>query len=258
MNGWIKFHRQMMEHPVWGLSEGQFKVWVTCLALANHKPGEWWDGQQRVEIPAGAFVTSQPHLAEMAKVGRIVVRHALSNLRVLGSIRAKIQAKRWTLVEIVNWPTYQGGDDEVSQEMSPGRAKVEPSASHNGRMKEGKKEKKELFAGDSAPAGARASTKRARGNGKATDPNVNLVIEAYHQGFLERHGSPPPIQGGKCGAIAKTMLRGRPPAEAVWVVREFFKAPPPFYRDKGLWGLEHVLAAMPTLLARKGELERGL
>jgi hypothetical protein len=111
--------------------------------------------------------------------------------------------------------------------------------------------------GDSSPTDGNAPKKRPKKNGKGTHPNVKLVIEAYHQSFLERHGTPPPINGAKCGAIARTMLRGRPPEEAVWAVREFFKNPPAFYRDKGLWGVEHILAAMPTLLARRAELERG-
>jgi DNA-binding transcriptional MocR family regulator len=132
-------YRALLEHPIWQLSPGQRCVWFTILARANHKPGEWFDGRERVEIPAGSFVTSQPHLAEAAGVSRIVVRHALSNLEVLGSIRAKMRAKRWTLIEVVNWPLYQGADDEVSQEESPRRAKGEPRASHNLRMKEGKK-----------------------------------------------------------------------------------------------------------------------
>jgi hypothetical protein len=121
------------------------------------------------------------------------------------------------------------------------------------------------LAGDSAPAGSDASPKEPKGNGRDRrtrktdpDPNVKRVIDAYHQRFSERFGTPPPINGSKCGSIAKSMLRGRPVEEALWVVREFFASPPPFYRDKGLYGLEHILTAMPTLLARKVELERGM
>lgn len=114
------------------------------------------------------------------------------------------------------------------------------------------------LAGDSAPAGDDASRRPGKGNGKATEPNVKLVIDAYHNAFLKRHGTPPPINGGKCGRIAKSMLRGRPIEEVLWVMEEFFQGPPAFYRDRGLYGMEHVLAAMPTLLARKGELERGV
>jgi len=40
MNGWLKLWRALLDHPVWHLSPGQFKVWIACLALANHKPGE--------------------------------------------------------------------------------------------------------------------------------------------------------------------------------------------------------------------------
>jgi hypothetical protein len=58
MNGWLKLWRAMPEHPVWHLSPGQFKVWITCLALPNHKPGEWWDGKERIEIPVGSFIRS--------------------------------------------------------------------------------------------------------------------------------------------------------------------------------------------------------
>src|SRR5512139_4016405 len=104
MNGYFKFHRAMLEHPVWKLSPGQFKVWVACLALANFKPAEWWDGRERVTILPGSFLTSQPHLADAAGVSRKVARGAIQALIRLGSIRAKPRAKRWTLIEIVNWP----------------------------------------------------------------------------------------------------------------------------------------------------------
>jgi phage replication O-like protein O len=125
------------------------------------------------------------------------------------------------------------------------------------RKESSKEITKENLVGDSAPTGGNAPKRRGRDNGKTTDPNVKLVIDTYHNAFLERHGTPPPIAGGKCGQIAKTMLRGRPAEEAVWVVREFFKSPPQFFRERGLYGFEHVLKAMPTLLARKAEIERG-
>src|SRR5574341_158163 len=111
------------------------------------------------------------------------------------------------------------------------------------------------LAGDAAPAGSAPPTKPS--DGKAPDPNVKRVINAYHGAFQKRHGTPPPINGAKCGRIAKTMLRGRPVDEVLWVIGEYFDSPPQFYRDKGLFGLEHILAAMPTLLARRAEA-RGL
>ena len=68
LTGWIKFHRKTMESSVWNLSDAQFKVWVTCLLLANNKDRKWWDGHDEVIIPRGSFVTSEPKLAKEAKV----------------------------------------------------------------------------------------------------------------------------------------------------------------------------------------------
>jgi len=109
------------------------------------------------------------------------------------------------------------------------------------------------LAGDSAPAGERRS-QAAAGSGRKTqpaDPNIKRVIDAYHTAFRDKYGSPPPLNGGKCGAIAKQLLQGRPVEEAVWLVREFIAAPPQFYADKNLCGMEHVRSAALTLLARR-------
>jgi hypothetical protein len=37
----------------------------------------------------------------------------------------------------------------------------------------------------------------------------------------------------------------------VWLVQEFVRHPPQFYAEKNLCGLEHVLSAATTLLARR-------
>lgn len=139
LTGWLKLHRAMLHHPVWRLSSGQFKVWLTILTMANIKPGEWFDLRERVAIPAGSLVTSQPHLAGVAGVGRQVVRDALRNLERIGSIRTKAATKRWTLIEVVNWPTYQNAEEQENQEENRTGTKGQPRANHNGRMKEGKK-----------------------------------------------------------------------------------------------------------------------
>lgn len=248
MNGWFKCWREMWGHAVWSLPPSQRCVWLTCLRLANIKAASWFDGKEQVEIPAGSFISSQEHIATLARVGRQVVRDALRNLERIGSIRTQTRTKRWTLITVENWPRYNGEDLEANQgENQPGTQR-EPRGNHNGRRKE-----LNTPASDVALAGvgsvAPGSTKRQPA--KPTDPNVGVVIDAYHAAFREKYGSPPPLNGGKCGAIAKQLLQGRPVTEAVWLVREFLQSPPQFYADKNLCGMEHVLTAAPTLLARK-------
>jgi len=91
---------------------------------------------------------------------------------------------------------------------------------------------------------------------KKTDPEVAWVIRTWHESFTAKHGSPPPVNGGKAGSIAKKLLSGRSADEAVWLVKEFFRAPPDWYADRNLFGIEHVLAAAPTLLARRAKEPR--
>lgn len=142
MRGWVKFHRAMLDHAVWGLPPGQFKVWDTILMTANIKPAEWYDGLERVQIAAGAQITSQDDLAKQAKVGRQVVRDALKNLERIGSIRTKTRTKRWTFIEVVNWHLYQGADTDENLEANQPGTYGEPTANHNLRRKEGEKERK--------------------------------------------------------------------------------------------------------------------
>ncbi len=110
----------------------------------------------------------------------------------------------------------------------------------------GNKGKKKYIAGDSAPAG----DGRSAGTRKQPDPNVKVLVDLWHDTYVATHGSKPPVNGAKCGQVAKAILRGRPLGEARWLIQEFFRNPPQFYADRNLWGMEHILSAAPTLLAR--------
>ena len=106
LDGWLKLHRIMQEHPVWRLTDGQFRVWITCLLMANFTEKPWDLKTKVVLIPAGSFSTSLDHLARRSRTSKKTVRGALTALIRLGSIRTQIRAQRYTIIEIVNWPTY--------------------------------------------------------------------------------------------------------------------------------------------------------
>ena len=85
------------------------------------------------------------------------------------------------------------------------------------------------------------------------DPNVPRLIAVYHDAFLSTLKEKPPINGAMCGKIAKSLLCGRSFEAAEWLILEFFRRPPQFYADKRLYGMNHILSAATTLLARKAE-----
>lgn len=87
------------------------------------------------------------------------------------------------------------------------------------------------------------------------DPNVMTVIKAYETAYQERFRKTPVIHWAMYGAHAKQLLAGRPMEEAIWMVREFLLRTPEYYDRKGLYGMEYVVKASATLLARMADRE---
>jgi len=143
MNGWLKLHRRMKDHPVWQLSDGQFKVWIACLILANTKERTWDNKTDIVIIKPGSFVTSLEHLSKDSRTSIKTVRLALKALERIGSIRAQIRAQRYTLIELVNWPTWNGSElDEGTEEGISGAQQGHSKGTAGALTEEGKKERR--------------------------------------------------------------------------------------------------------------------
>ncbi len=196
---WFKTYRDMWEHAVWCLPAGQRCVWLTCLRQANVRAKDWDDGRERVTIPAGSFVTSQPHLAKLAKVSQKVVRGALENLERIGSIRAKVRAKRWTMIEIINWGSYQASQEDGGEAVGEVRAKRGRSEGDNLRIRELENERKEqIHCEAGAPLHGVSSNhyreqageilawlnEKARRNFRSSEANLGFIIARLKDGIL--------------------------------------------------------------------------
>jgi hypothetical protein len=141
LGGYIKTYRATRQHPVWDLTPSQYKVWSTILLMVNFQNGEWWNGSERIPIPPGTMITSEHHLAKEAGRGitRKVVQRAIQNLIRLESISVKSRDKRYTEINVINWPIYQSNGDTEVQEEVQGRDKDGTRTGHNVRREEGKK-----------------------------------------------------------------------------------------------------------------------
>jgi hypothetical protein len=258
---WVQFHRRLLEHRLWlaeRFTRGQ--AWVDLFGRASYADHIATEGNHAIPVKRGQLLTSQSSLAKRWRWDRETVSRffrLLASLNMCHIETSKATDTGYTLVTIVNYDIYQSGRNDVSPSDpasdAPTGASSDPASMPHPchTINKGKKGKNLADAGASAGGGALTPESRKRKPSKPTDPNVQLVIDAYHDAFRSKYGSPPPLNGGKCGAIAKQLLRGRPVTEAVWLVREFLEAPPQFYADKNLCGMEHILAAAPTLLARK-------
>lgn len=128
MTGWWKFHRKMLDHPVFQLPGEQFKVWCVMCSLANHDASEWWDGKSRVQLLPGQFISSQDHLAEKSFTSRQTVRTVIKNLLRLESISTNTLTNRYTLITVINWATYSGDESQPNQQPNHSLTNHQPTA----------------------------------------------------------------------------------------------------------------------------------
>ena len=113
--GWVRLYQKILESPVWRLPPSQFKVFIACLLHANHQDSRWFNGAEEVVIPRGSFITSQPKLAQLAGLGRQAVRGSLATLSKMGSITTKTATKKYTVISVVNFDTYQNAFSEATK-----------------------------------------------------------------------------------------------------------------------------------------------
>lgn len=136
----------MLDHPVFQLPGDQFKVWCVMCSLANHDEAEWWDGKSRVQLLPGQFISSQDHLAEKSFTSRQTVRTVIKNLLRLESISTNTLTNRYTLITVINWPTYSGSMSETNQQPNHSLTNDQPMPNQPlttaGELRELKKEKK--------------------------------------------------------------------------------------------------------------------
>ncbi len=255
---YIKLHRSLLHHPLWTkerFTNGQ--AWVDLLLLAGYADREVMMGTMVVPVGQGEVVTSQVKLAKRWGWDRKTVSRFLSGLQRLSMVRIRSHKRTetgYTIISITNWPTYQCDGLSPLVGGSPSDAPSEgtseyPSDPHPIPIVNKGKEKD--YAREASRAGPQL---RGKKRDKAPDPNVKALVDHYHATFTARFGSPPPINGLKSGAIAKKLLAGRTLDEAKWLVTEYFANPPDYYEDRNLYGLEHVLSAAPTLLARRAKM----
>lgn len=148
MEGWIKLHRVLLEKPIWTCSNClQKTLLITLLLKANHKENEWvWKGE-KYKLQPGQFITSAESLEkEIGKeASRQKIRSSLALFEKLGFLTIKTTNKN-TLITIVNWELYQGGNDEDNQQFNNQITNKQPSNNHqittNKNDKNDKNEKK--------------------------------------------------------------------------------------------------------------------
>jgi len=110
-NGWVKLHRKILEWE-WYTDVNTKHLFEHLLLTANHKPARW----RGKIILAGQLVTGRYALAEATGLSPQSVRTSLERLKSTNEITIQ-STNKYSLITILNWPKYQGGDEKSTSQL---------------------------------------------------------------------------------------------------------------------------------------------
>lgn len=97
-SGWIK------NHKLWAF-------WSYCLLKATHREYDAIVGRQVIHLKPGQFIFGRQRAAEETGLSEREIRTILDLLKRTGTLTIKTTNK-YSIITIVNWGTYQGGQLE--------------------------------------------------------------------------------------------------------------------------------------------------
>lgn len=126
--GFVLVSRKLLDDALWTSTPDSTKVcMVGCILLANWEDKEWWDGQAKVLIKRGSFITSMKNLAARLNTSLKKTQYATQLLEKAGFVLLKGYT-RYTLITVVNYEKYQDmsnylGIEKVNEGKTKGKRK---------------------------------------------------------------------------------------------------------------------------------------
>jgi len=112
--GWIRIYRQALENG-WLRNHRLWAFWCYCLLKASHKSTKVMIGYQQVSLESGQFVFGRQQAAADLDLSENVIRTCLTRLISTNNLTIKTTNK-YSIITIVNWHSYQNGQEENHQQ----------------------------------------------------------------------------------------------------------------------------------------------
>jgi len=114
-SGWVKFYRVVIEKG-WLTNHKLWAFWSYCLLKASHKESVVLVGAEQVPLQPGEFVFGRKRAAADLNMSEKEIRTCIHTVLRRCSLRAIRKASKYSVYSVVNWPIYQGRDDEEGQQ----------------------------------------------------------------------------------------------------------------------------------------------
>ena len=133
MEGWIRIHRKIINAPWFNKSE-YVHLWLYLLLKANHKEQEIFIGNEKVLVKRGQLLTSRHKLSEVVHIQENKIYRILKCFENEHQIEQH-KTKKYTVISIVNYDTYQKSEQDNEQQMNSKRTTDEQQMNTNNNDK---------------------------------------------------------------------------------------------------------------------------
>jgi hypothetical protein len=129
MEGWIKQHRKILDHP--RFADGDWlKVWMFILLSATHAPIRRVFGSDVITLAPGQLITSRRSIATKTGVQESKVTRVLEVLKIEQQIE-QASSPISTLITVCKWADYQNVEPPFEPPVNHDRTTGEPPVNTN-------------------------------------------------------------------------------------------------------------------------------
>ena len=114
--GYIKDWRKSLDNPLFK-KPFIWHFWGYCLKKTSHKDRDIFMNGQMISIKKGQFVFGRKIASEETGLSEQQIRTCLKHLEKSKNLTIK-STNRYTIINIINWDTYQQDDEEINQQIN--------------------------------------------------------------------------------------------------------------------------------------------
>lgn len=114
MDGYIKFHRKILDNPIVCKDAAYFAVWGYLLLNATHRDYQTVFKSEKVTLHPGQLITGRKEIAKKFKVDESKVQRILKKLEIEHQIEQQTCNEN-RLITILNWSEYQSSEQPIEQ-----------------------------------------------------------------------------------------------------------------------------------------------
>lgn len=140
MEGWIKWHRKVLDNPIIMKDKDYFAVWGYLLLNATHKEYDVLFNGKRISLKEGQLIIGRKSIAEKLKIDESKVQRILKSFENEQQIEQQTTSRN-RLISIINWHEYQQNEQQIEQQVNNDCTTNEQQVNTNKNIKNNKNEK---------------------------------------------------------------------------------------------------------------------